>query len=1093
MPIVQLFQLTRLRPFFAMVGLCVCATWPLSATAQTLPNERENAGFWASKGQGLMRASRYSEAYTAFQLARSLGAPNMASQMELAKKQNINSIQLRALLAEARAQAGTDPTQSLRLLEYARSKFPDSTTILKAIGEVSNQPENWYYTLRADSINASPRFAYLLVDTDKSRLYARRGDSLKLLHTFADRPGFRVFSPDERYLFVTTGQRQRGVLYALGSSAPTLVATYGDSVTNMQFSPGYAPDRNHLLMEYNNHRMTLYNRTVPILGTNFMFHSNATFSPTGRYISTPDGLWQITENGVRSMVLQPAREGINVYNHLRFSDHDRNLLVSQRYNFTGTWEDGNAEIKAALYRLPEQRLGEPAQTLNDTIRVERLFRSSIKTPRHRWTPFSPDSRYYCLKGRPDSSLFFYDNGQWQPISLAKSIPDSIRKGDYVDVRFSPDKQHILVGYSRNYKPQFTQLWRLDGQQTRLIYAFEHKPALHNDVFSSDGAYLLARHTVAQTDRLWRIANDTVRLVHEFRKPLQLPGVFDADGFPVHAPYFSPDGQHLITYAATTLTADSLWQLDGDAIRPLHGFGNRLKASSTAFSPDGRYLLVTATADRGNGVQPATVWNLPMQQSLMDPDLVSSSEALFSPKGTYLLTDSTAWRVTDRDLLKLRVPVGFPSLLHCRFSPDEQFLVHSPVGADSVPIRTTVYQFSANEMKVVRATETYKPGAELMEGTVTVQTFMPGLFSPDGSGWLSALSPIDSVSRFRSDTIWKLPAHLMQGRAIALGQTTHRIDKFILNPTAWYSVNQQWNVSPAALFSRDGRFLLTKEQDSLRFYSMKPAMSSSTLIAADAGWPTDVSAGADYWLTRIDTPNEFVVDMPIHERYKLDYGLADTPDAVQLWRRTGTAFKSLATFTYLYYGMNLNWLGHRRQSWFSPHGNYLLVPIRDPDLTTLFSVVGDNLRPVIRLNARLLSAAWVSPNPASGQAIGLLYTTTGQQTYLLRHDSGKTRTTTLGFGTLHHPPRFSGKLAYWVRKIDESQQNMELLDVVSGSTLVKIPFGSVLDFSVRPNGNVWVVSTAGARLVRSPETTLRWLRQAPVAPLQPALRQTYTFL
>ena len=1087
MPNSQPFQRTRFRPFFAMAGLCVCAIWPILMKAQSLPNERERAGFWASKGQGLMRASQYSEAYTAFQLARSLGAANMASQMELAKKRNINSIQLRALLAEARAQASNDPTQSLRLLEYARSKFPDTTAILKAIGEVANQPDNWYYTLRADSIKASPRFSYLLVDTDKSRLYARRGDSLKLLHTFAERPVFRVFSPDDRHLFVTTGERQKGLLYALGSSAPTLVASYGDSVSNMQFSPGFSPAWNYLLIEYNNHRMTLYHHTVPILGTNFMYYSNAKFSPTGQYFNTTDGLWQITGMGVRSVPLQPSREGINDYNHVRFSDHDRNLLVSQRYYYTGTWEDGNAEIKSALYRLPDQPVLKQSEQ-NDTVRIERLFRSSMKTPRPRWTPFSPDGRYYCLKGRPDSSLFFNDNGQWQPISLAASIPDSIRKGDYVDVRFSPDKRHMLVAYSRDYKQRFTQLWRLDGQQTRLIYVFQNKPTLHNDVFSADGAYLLARHTDAQTDRLWHITNDTVRLVHVFRKPLQLPTVFDADGFPVHSPYFSPDGRHLITYAATALTADSLWQIDKETVHPLHGFGNRLKANFTAFSPDGRYVLV-----RGNGVQPATVWNLPMQQSLIAPNLLSSNEALFSPKGNYLLTDSTAWRVTDRGLLKLPLPVGFPSLLHCRFSPDEQYLVHSPVGADSTPIRTTLYQFSANEMRSIRETESHKPAAELMEGTVTVQTFMPGLFAPDGSGWLSALSPIDSVSRFRPDTVWKLPSQLTPGKAIMLGKTTHRIDKFILNPTAWYSVNQQWNVSPAALFSRDGRFLLAKEQESLRFYSMKPAMSAGTLIAADAGWPTDVSAGADYWLTRLDTPNEFVVEIPINERYKLDYGLADTPDAAQLWRRTGANWKSLATFTNLYYGMNLNWLGHRRQSWFSPNGNYLLVPTRDPDPTTLFSVVGDNLRPIIRLNAQLLSAAWIGLNSAIWQDVGLLYTTTGQQTYLLRHSTNGTRTIPLGFGTLHHPPRFSGKLAYWVRKIDESQQNMELLDIVSGSTLVKIPFGSVLDFAVRPNGDAWVVSTTGARLIRSPETTLRWLRQSPVAPLQPALRQTYTFL
>ena len=396
-----------------------------------------------------MQASRYSEAYTAFQLARSLGAPDMASQMELAKKRNINSIQLRALLAEARAQASTDPTQSLRLLEYARSKFPDSTVILKAIGEVANQPDNWYYTLRADSINASPNFAYSLVDTDKSRLYARRGDSLKLLHTFADRPGFRVFSPDGRYLFVTTGQRQKGVLYALGNNAPTLVAAYGDSVTNMQFSPGYAPDWNYLLVEYNHHRMALYHHKVPIFGTNFMYYSNARFSPTGHYLSTTDGLWQITGNGVRSVLLQPSREGINEYNHVRFSDNDRNLLVSQRYYYTGTWEDGNAEIKSALYRLPES-LPNPT----DTVHVGRLFRSSMKTPRHRWTPFSPDGRYYCLKGRPDSSLFFFTiTGSGNPFHWQRQSPIAFGRATMLTFGSRPINgtywSFIRVSISRN--------------------------------------------------------------------------------------------------------------------------------------------------------------------------------------------------------------------------------------------------------------------------------------------------------------------------------------------------------------------------------------------------------------------------------------------------------------------------------------------------------------------------------------------------------------------------------------------------------------------------------------------------------------------
>ena len=100
---------------------------------------------------------------------------------------------------------------------------------------------------------------------------------------------------------------------------------------------------------------------------------------------------------------------------------------------------------------------------------------------------------------------------------------------------------------------------------------------------------------------------------------------------------------------------------------------------------------------------------------------------------------------------------------------------------------------------------------------------------------------------------------------------------------------------------------------------------------------------------------------------------------------------------------------------------------------------------------------------------------------------------LGFGKLEHPPLFWGQQAWWVRKIDDSQQQVELLDLPSGQTLVQVPFGSVLDMAVRPNGTVWVVSTAGARLVRSPNEVLRWLKQAPIAPLAAGLRQVFGFL
>ncbi|WP_375445258.1 hypothetical protein [uncultured Fibrella sp.] len=1049
--------------------------------AQPRPNERESATFWYAKGQSLMQAGQYAQAYTAFQLARSLGAANMAAQMELAKKRNLNSIQLRALLNEARLLAATDPTQSLRLLEYARSVFPDSTSLLKAIGEVANQTTNWYYTLRCDSIRASPGFTYLLADTDKCRLYRRQGDALTLLHTFAERPTLRRFSPDDTYLFVATGKQQSGFLYALTSGPPKLIRTYGDTVTNMQFPAGYGPAHDYLLVEYNRSRVSLTYRSTPLLNSPFMFRSTCAFSPTGRYVTTSKGLYELTGTGIRWVPLQvTVGDWIDRFSPVWFSNNDRNLLTTQYIIRIGSQESGQMSLQTALYRLPERPVNQPI----DSVRISRFLDSYMNIPRRLWAPFSADGHYYCVFGKPDSSLFFQDQGQWKPIPLTRPGQDSTYVNNFVTIRFAPSGQYALVSLTNK---QVTQLWKLAGRQTYLVHEFEQKVNSYDDVFSPDGHYLLTRHSEPQPDRLWHLS-DSLQLIHTFSRRLQAPTVFDVDGYPPGTAYFSADSRYLLTYAATALTADSLWQLDQQRIRPLHGFTNRLRASSTVFSPDSRFLLTS-----GNGVQPAVLWNLSMQVAMTVPNLLAVNEGLFSRRGNYLLTDSAAWQVTDRELRRLRRPTGFTTLINCQFSPDDRYVVNTRTTGPADSPGTSLYELGTDSLDLLGENENDILRYSLSEGTVTLRSYQGGMFTPDGNGWLTALLPVvDSVRHVQYNGLVKLPDPRMPGMLLPLGRTVHLVDKQIVN-TAIQSVYQQWHVSPAALFARDGRFLLTKEQDSLRLYAMKPTMSAGTFLTETTGWPMDVSDKADFWLTRTDFANEYVDQLAVRQRYKVDYTIPDTPDTLHLWRRVGTDLKPIATISKLYRGMNLNWQGPRRQSWFSPMGSYLLAPTDEPVPTTLFALAGATLKPVVRLNSKLLAAALISPSPADERDVGLLYTTTARQTYLLRYGLGGTRTLALGYGSLEHPPLTREKLAWWVRKLDESQQTVELLDLTTAQTLVRIPFGSVLDYTLRPNGNVWVVSTAGVRLIRSPFDVINWLKRAPVAPLTPSLRQVYTFL
>ena len=360
--------------------------FPLSLYAQR-PENRENAGFWAAKGNGQMSVGQYAEAYTAFQLARSLGAPDMAAKMELAKKRNINSIQFRALIAEARAQAATDPTQSLRLLEYAHQKFPDSTVVLAVMGEVANQPHNWYYALRADSIQASPTCTYLLAHSDKSRLYYRRGDSLTLVHTFSERPRIHVFSPDEHYLFVATGETWRGSLLTLHGPKIDAPRAFGEAVRSVRFSPNTKHGSWLLVNRYNRgaylHDLQAADPTVGLVKLPDKDMHECAFSPGGQYLTTPNGLVMLEPHQVKFMKPMGSLDWTRYGNFKGyFSADDRHLLLVDDAALVGTSENGWSNMRLTLYAMTtamEKPAGLSTSRLS-TRRATRFFGAGTSHP-----------------------------------------------------------------------------------------------------------------------------------------------------------------------------------------------------------------------------------------------------------------------------------------------------------------------------------------------------------------------------------------------------------------------------------------------------------------------------------------------------------------------------------------------------------------------------------------------------------------------------------------------------------------------------------------------------------------------------------------
>ncbi len=1100
---------------------------------------RESSPFWATKGQSLMRAGQYAEAYSAFQLAKSLGAEGMTTQMELAKKRNLNSIQLRALMAESRLLATTDPTQSLRLLEYAHQKFPDSTNLLKIMGEVANQPDTWYYSLRADSIRASPRFTYLLADTDKARLYLRQGEALILVHTFAERPGLRAFSPNDDYLFVTTGNSQKGVLYALQGQKMTLVRSFDTGVLTATFSPSQKPDYGSwLLLDVFpdltflvdlKHDQPLF-KVSPIRkpspsGQHSKVVNSCQFSPGGRYLTTPDRVWQLGLYGIKPVVGISRGNGENAIAYISgwFSDDERHFLAVQRVASTGT---------TMRYTLRHYTFSERGDSACATREWGKWFVQNQTN----WELFSPGGRYLAA----NDSLFYYDGTTWQSVRpvVDREAPSTEvypeKEPRYLMVRFSPDSLHVLIRDTESGDKPAIRLWRLNGAERKLVFRFPDKTGFQNDVFSADGRFLLTYDEDDDGGHLWEINPYNITEFAQFREPFRKPELRYMEDTPMSQAHFSPDGRHLITYSTTANAADSLWQItyknDAYSLKPVRGFETRLVEAQTRFSPDGQWLLVA-----GSGTQPAMVWNLNAQEfGLRVPVRPGTAEAVFSPNGNRLITNESAggviWNVSNRRLTPIEGFSGFGQLStldKMRFSADGRYVMQAEPNVQQMRDYSG-WLYRVNDTTGATILREYTAGVfwySLLSGMRKPQltTYQPGLFSPDGSRWLQTQSlknvHIDKADlSLNADTLWNLTTN-PPSFAFSPVQNINRY-------TVWAETDEttmSWHSVPAALFARDGRFLLTNEQNRLRFYGMQTGIQQSW-TAPQPGYPLDVSANGDYWLTA-PTPEE-PTDDP--RSFFSTYDRQNTPDSVQLWRRDGSRLVPLVQLKNLYNGLNLFWQGNRRQSLFSPVGNYLLLPTAPPKRpiarsiiewqkiaelktasfgggrfggsvgeelaeTTLFALSGNSLRPVVQLKTQLLNAALISPNPASPQTVALLYTDLSKQTYLLRYGPGGTQTTALGFGQLEHPPRVLGRFVWWTRKIDTSKQSVELLDVMTGQTLVKVPFGAVFDYALRPDGNVWVASPAGARLIRAPNEVVNWLKTAPIAPLNPELKGVFVFL
>lgn len=621
--------------------------WILLTTAQAQPVPKsESARYWVERGGQLMASGQFSKAYSAFQLARSLGAPGMVARMEDARRRNVNYILLQSLLTEARSLGVTDPAQGMRLLEHAHRHFPDSSRIMQELGTLANQPNLWPFSLKSAQLWPSPGLRYVVVAGSPARLYACRGDSLTSLYTFAAPVENAFFAPGDRLVWVATSA---GTL--LLDCQPTVVRVVSQ-FPDVMVQAVCSPDGRYMLAAFANdgvnrlYRVRKSQLEKTDVGANPI---QSIFSPDGRFLCllateglvTVRQLYRLTDDGPQLLHDLRAQKPLS---DAAFSPDGRWLLM-----------EGKTQTNVILAHLAA-----------DSVRMRRFDNCHADRLRE---AFSNDGRWLLLSflGPDQDSLW---SVQADSIRLRHVFqPQSGQQTWRVLSRFSPNGSWLLRS-SPNGQGN-AQCWSLRGQAPELHHQFTAKNLIQYDEFSLNGRYLLSRHL--STDSLWQCTDAGLVPVHGFQSPLRLTAT-PLPGSAVY-PSFSPDDHLLVTYHSGA-TPDSLWQLDADHLTPLYGFRERLSAVFTLFSADTRWVL-----SGGNTLTDKALFRTSALWALQQPQLQAPLlEARFSEGGQYLLGRSVAidsatvlYRVQS-GRLTLRQKLTLPFWIdECRFLDRDRFL------------------------------------------------------------------------------------------------------------------------------------------------------------------------------------------------------------------------------------------------------------------------------------------------------------------------------------------------------------------------------------------------------------------------------------
>ena len=594
----------------------------------------ETQNFWVKKGDALMsRHQNYTAAYSAYLLAKSLGAAGMSDRMQLAQQKNIEKLRANAFILQKNAarlafQAGlqqaenmaeTDLTQSLRLLEFLQDTYcvssgHDTTdsyegAVLRTISEVVAHAEQGLYS-------AKQKYAY--VDTESPALDPHRfkTDSLSAsLRQQVDSIFQHVTIPDtvtqpvdrdhKRDSLIHTFHRHRGTYQFVDSlhllftfiihTSTNARATYQDSVSQGIL---WRTDEKKLVR--------LHTFTAK-------FYDWPHLSPDGQTLaikllqeSVVDSIWHV---GDTQLIGLKGTPGLMDRAAFVWFSPDSRYAVSCGQNRQGiVWRiiDDKLQYMFSINGLTLRARFDPKTVTLDVFNEAHPDSAmAVTVDLSTQQQILPPTCYYLTKGTnvyfPGPSYFPGDNylmvqhSAGNPHIVLYAIEDSwlvqCESLFWVDFRrgsMTPNGRYVLL------RPRITsalpapaQLWAADRPgHFQPVKAPDLPPEFNDALFSPDSRLMLLPKATRRPGQLYRLDSAGFRLIHTF-----------AHSFKVIDCQFSPDGKWLYIDFPTSMV-DSLWPLTPDGLGPAISFAGSSKITTAQFLPDQK-TLITSVANTGS--------------------------------------------------------------------------------------------------------------------------------------------------------------------------------------------------------------------------------------------------------------------------------------------------------------------------------------------------------------------------------------------------------------------------------------------------------------------------------------------------------------